>query len=384
MSVFRTALFLICALLHLAIVADVSVAAENGVARLRAADILRTDILRGPDYVIEGDVAVKRHRYQFRIKTRWGILTADGLNMLGVRLQEIRAIKRADRLSRDPQFVGGLVESVSQTPRGIRTLLRNPVGAVLGIPRGFKRLASTQLHPADRRAGSVTRRRIAFDVDCDPETTNPILKPLLNNLATRKGLGKLVGKVGMSAAVPGLGLVPLTAEMQTTLLVKLPHEINRQMDGDLKAMGVDEKTRKTFLTSSHFTTGQRLVLMLQLRKLRHVENRAAVVEAAARADSEADALAANDQLRMLVAIDRMHTVVRLEDVGTPVAVRERGTCVIVCSADFLLATGDVAAMLADIRKRHPNTPVLLMCSGRVSRAARRFCSEADISTAELR
>ncbi|MBT4866592.1 MAG: hypothetical protein HON53_15930 [Planctomycetaceae bacterium] len=377
----RTAFLVICALLHLAIAADASVAAD---ATLRAADILRADILHGPDYRIEDGVTVKDHRYQFRIKTRWGNLTVDGLNMLGVRLQEIRAIKRADSLSRNPQFVGGLVESVSQTPRGVRTLLKNPLGAVLGVPKGMKRLASTQLHPADRRAGSVTRRRIAFDVGCDPETTNPILKPLIDNLATRKGLGKLVGKVGMSAAVPGLGLVPMTAEMQTTLLVKLPHEINRKMDRDLKAMGVGEKTRKTFLTSPYFTTGQRLIFMSQLRKLKHVENRAAVVAVASRAECEADALATNDELRMLIDIDRKQKIVRLEDAGVPTAVLAGGTCIAVYSADFLLATDDVSAMRADIRRRHPTTPALLMCSGRVSPAVRRLFSDMSISTTELR
>ncbi len=381
MSVSRTTLLLTCASLYLAIAADFSVAGD---VTLRAADILRADILRGKDYRIEDDVTVKHHRYQFRIKTRWGNLNVDGLNMLGVRLQEIRAIKRADRLSRDPQFVGGLVESVSQTPRGVRTLLKNPLGAVLGIPKGVKRIASTQLHPADRRSGSVTRRRIAFDIGCDPETTNPILKPLIDNLATRKGLGKLVGKVGMSAAVPGLGLVPMTAEMQTTLLVKLPHEINREMDRDLKTMGVDEEIRKTFLTSSHFTTGQRLIFMSQLRKLKHVANRAAMVEVAARADCEADALAANDQLRMLIDIDRKQKLVRLEDAGAPTAILAGGTCVAVCSADYLRATDDVSAMRADIRRRHPAAPALLICSGRVSPAARRLFSDVSISTNELR
>ena len=381
MPVFRTCLLLLCASLYLAIAADVSIAAD---ARLRAADILRADILRGKDYAIEDDVTVNRHRYQFRIKTRWGNLNVDGLNMLGVRLQEIKAIKRADRLSRNPQFVGGLVESVSQTPRGIRTLLKNPLGAVIGIPKGIKRLASTQLHPADRRAGSVTRRRIAFDVGCDPETTNPILKPLIDNLARRKGLGKLVGKVGMSAAVPGLGLIPLTAEMQTTLLVKLPHEINREMDGELKTLGVGKTTRKTFLTSSHFTTGQRLIFMSQLRKIRHVENRAVMVTVASVADCEADALATNDQLRMLIDIDRKQMIVRLENVGIPTAVLASGTCVAVCSADFLLATNDVSQIRASIRNQFPSAPALLMCSGRVSPAARQLFSELSIATAELR
>ncbi len=61
----------------LAIAADVSVAAEERTATFRAADILRIDVLRGPDYIIKDDVTVKNHRYQFRIKTWWGKLTAE-------------------------------------------------------------------------------------------------------------------------------------------------------------------------------------------------------------------------------------------------------------------------------------------------------------------
>lgn len=359
-------------------------AAEESRATVNAADILRPDVLRGPNHLVHETVVIKHNRYVFRLETRWGDITADGLNMLGMRLQELRAIERAERLSRSPQFVGGLVESIAQTPRGVGTLLSNPVGAVLGVPEGVKRFAATKVHPEDRRAGSVTRRSIAHEVGCDPETTNPILQPMLDNLATRKGLGKLAGKVGMSAAVPGLGLVPLTAEMQTNLLVKLPHELNRELSRELKQMRVDSETISLFLTSPHFTTGQRLIFVSQLRKLKHVSNRAALVKSAASAESEADALAANDQLRMLVDLDRRHAIVRIDDVGVPCAVLDGETCMLIWSADCLLATDDVDSVVSRFRKQHPDSPAVIFCSGTVPPATQRRFSAAGMSTSPRR
>ena len=358
--------------------------ADTATVTVHAADILRPQILSSPNYKIEDAVTVKQHRYVFRIKTRWGPLSADGMNMLALRLREMRAIERAKRLSRNSQVIGGVVESVSQTPQGVGMLLTNPIGAVLGIPQGVRRLASTKIDPADRRAGSVTRRRLAHEIGCDPETTNPILKPLLDNLATRKGLGQLVGKVGMSAAVPGLGLVPLSAEMQKSLLIKLPHEINADIDRELETLNVDKKTRQTFLASPHFTTGQRLALMSQLHELKAVESRSLLVQFAAQATSEADALAINDQLRMLAGVQRQRTITRIINVGLPAAVLEDGTVIAVCSADYLVATGELSAVLGSYRRNHSRNSLLLYCSGRFSPQAVRLFNQAGVQTVELR
>jgi hypothetical protein len=124
--------------------------------------------------------------------------------------------------------------------------------------------------------------------------------------------------------------------------------------------------------------------MSQLRRLRYVENRAVMVAVASRAVCEADALAANDQLRMLIEINRKQRIVRLEDAGVPSAVLAGGIYVAVCSADVLLATDEVIELGADMRRRHPSAAALLVCSGRVSPAAQRLFSDMSISTNDLR
>src|SRR5690606_22041018 len=80
-------------------------AAGDVVKVYRAADILPRELLRGPNYEIEPEVALRGYWYDFRLKTEWGVLPARGMGMLEVRIREMHAVERARKMSRDPQFV---------------------------------------------------------------------------------------------------------------------------------------------------------------------------------------------------------------------------------------------------------------------------------------
>ncbi len=147
----------------------------------RVQEVVAAEFIQGPDYHIAVDVPVREYKYLFTIRTPYGDMQALGRNMLEQRLGEMHAIENARKIVRDPQLVKGVVETLRQTPQGVRVVLTDPGGTILRAPKGFQRMASNLLSPQNFRAGGEDRRRFAIEIGCDPETTNPLLIPLLDN-----------------------------------------------------------------------------------------------------------------------------------------------------------------------------------------------------------
>jgi len=348
----------------------------------RASDLLVSDILRGPNYTIDEFVQVENYKYRFNLNTEWGVIPVHGLNMLELRLREMYAIENARQLAQDPQFIEGIFQTVRNTPQGIKILLTEPQGALLRAPKGFERMVRGKLDPADRRAGSENRRRLAVEVGCDPETTNPVLKSLLDGIALRKGLGGFATKVGLGLALPGLGLLPTTAEIKEMVATKAPHEINNHIDEELAGFGVPDHVRQQFCREISYTTTQRLLILQQLRSLRHVRNMPVLVERAIEATTESEGLSVLQELKMLNELNQRDPVEEIQNLGLPLARTKSGGLVIISAADYITNTPEVMEAIAAHRRDHPNTPTTFFVAGRVSPLAKQSFAAAKIEVLE--
>jgi hypothetical protein len=350
----------------------------------RARDILRTQVLRGPDYTIDETVVLNRQRFEFHLKTRWGSLKADGLNMLDLRLSEMRAIAQARALSKDSQFLDGLLNNVGSTRRGVRALLTNPATTVLQTPLRVGRMLDSRMQEADRRAGSSTRRQLAVQIGCDPETTNPILKRLLDQLALRKGLGSLAGKAGMSIALPGLGLLPASAELSESVALQLPHEVNRKLDQDLAKIDVHPQTRRDFLSQQHFTTTQRVLLVALLKQLPAVENREVLLEIAAGCPSEGDALRVLQMTEMMLQLNAQSPIRRFAKTMPPIVECAAAQSVLIMSVDYLSDSPRFQKQLSNYRKLYPEHDAALLTTGHVDPTGRALLERHAIRMIQIR
>src|SRR5262245_2340668 len=194
--------------------------------QFNARDVIDEQLLRGPGYVIEDTVRVHDYRFVFYMKTSYGRLPVLGVPMLELRLREMHAIAAASDLADDPQAVQGIVRTLVDTPRGLGVLLTEPEQSVRRAGVGFRRMADRLTERDDRQAGGPVRRQVAADLGCDPETRNPILDRLLDQVARRRSAGQLVTKVGLGAAVPGLSLLALNAEQRDAIRARTPTELN--------------------------------------------------------------------------------------------------------------------------------------------------------------
>jgi len=343
--------------------------------------ILPKEILRGSNYQIAEHVPVEEYQYVFTVNSDFGTITARGRDMLGLRLRELKSIEAAQKLSKDPHFVDGILAPLKDTEKGLKLIITEPFEILERAPKGFDLMVNQYTDPADRRAGSPDRRKLATELDCDPETANPVLKKLLDEMTLELFGGGLLTQAAMSF-IPGLSVPATTAQMKEIIAKSPPSAINNEIDGELEAAGVEKSIRSRFHYSTAFTTMQRLQLIDQFRALDGIQNRAALIESAAQAYTEVGALCCIREGMLLVDIRARKPIRQLKFIGLPLAVLDNGTYVLVCPYDYVTNTREVVDSLGEYRASNPNVTTVLITAGRVSPAARKTIESGDISIVE--
>ncbi|UCC22038.1 MAG: hypothetical protein JSW23_09565 [Planctomycetota bacterium] len=347
-------------------------------------EVLPRKILRGSNYRLAEHVAVQEYQYVFTVRSDFGEITARGRHMLGLRLQELKSIENAKKLSRYPLVVDGILTPLRDSEKGLDLIINEPFESIDRAPEGLNLMVDQYMDPADRRAGSPARRKLAIELDCDPETRNPVLKHLLDELTLYVAGGSLLTQGGMSfIPVPGIGALAMTAQMKELIVNSPPSVINSKIERELEAAGVESTIRFRFRYSGAFTTLQRLQLMEQFRALEGVRNRAALIEVAANAHTEAEALSSIRKGKMLADIRKRKQIRQLKFVGLfPLAVLKNGRHVLICPYDYVTSTWEVDNCVDAYRASNPNVSTVLVTPGRVSPAVLKKLESARIRVVE--
>ena len=344
--------------------------------------MLPKETLQGSNYQIAESVQVKEYQYVFTIKSDFGEITANGRHMLDLRLRELKSIEAAQKLAKDPHFVNGILSPLKDTEKGLELIINEPFESLERAPKGLNLMANQYIDPADRRAGSPDRRRIATKLDCDPETNNPVLKKLLDKMTLEMFTGSLITQAAMSY-VPGLSIPSTTAKMKELIVNSPPSVINKQIERELEIAGVEKSIRSRFRYSTVFTTVQRLQLMRQFRALRGVQNRGVLIEIAANAHNEAEALSAIYKGKMLADIQQRQRIWMLKFTELfPLVVLGNGTNVLVCPYDYVTNTRELEEYINTQRASNPNVTTVLIIAGGVSPAARKTIESVSIRIVE--
>lgn len=342
-----------------------------------AGEILTKEILEGRNYPIIETVSVKEYLYVFTVDSDFGQFEAESLDVLDLRLRELKSIEAAKELAKDVHVVNGILAPMENTGKGVGLLIQHPLETVGSMPQGFGLMVSQFLDPADRRAGPLPRRKLAAELDCDPETRNPVLKKLLDEMSLQESGGGFLTKAAMSF-IPGLSLLPMTAETKEMIANNPPHVINGQIEKKLEAAGVEKSVRSRFCKSKAFTTAQRLLLMEQFEGIGAVSGRASLIEAATYADTEAEALAVIRAGKMIVDLNKRQAVRKLTFVGLPLAVLDDGTHIIICPFDYVMNTEELIEGVHAYRTAYRQAKAIMLTIGDVSAAAHKTLEGAGI------
>src|ERR1700746_698136 len=112
-------------------------AAFEELPELKASEILKPELLRGPHYVVRDPVPTASGMNQFTIDSDFGVFEADGNEMLLQRLKEIDAIARLGDVSRTDEFKKSLLVAAKSPLNSAKNIARDPAQAISNVPKGL-------------------------------------------------------------------------------------------------------------------------------------------------------------------------------------------------------------------------------------------------------
>ena len=332
---------------------------------LDAATLAPAALLNGAGYTVDANVPVVGYMGQFTLRAPAGTFSADGTQMLAIRVGELAAIAQLSQLSQTGVFADALGASAMKTGAAIGQAVMNPLETIAGIPAGvgrfFQSAATTVSRATDSNAGSnagsgdaamdllginKAKRRIAKQVGADPYTTNPVLAKQLDDLARAAFAGGVSLDVALAVSTAGVATaISATATVSNLVWDKSPEDIRTIHEQKLAAMGVGPDTVRAFVTNRWFTPTLSVPFVEHLAQLPAAKGRAAVVALASTVASEGEARFMANAVSMARQIGtERDPVVALDLVGRIMAVRTReGRVEVPAPVDYVVWTEPVKA-----------------------------------------
>jgi len=341
---------------------------------LKASEILKPELLKGPHYIIRDPVPTASGMNQFTIDSDFGVFEADGNKMLLQRLKEIDAIARLQDVSRTDEFKKSLVAAAKSPLNSAKNIARDPAQAISNVPKGVMKFLGRAKQTVENvgKGGSGDdgdgnrmkdaigysdkKRKIALQMGIDPYSTNTILQKQLDDLAWASWAGGFTFSVATlpisGAAGAALTVTNLNSTVEDLLREKSPSELEQINRATFRAMGASASDIERILNGGAFTPTEATTFAVHLKSLKGVANRGAFVKAAAqKSTTEADALfcvytaALMDQINEKTPIAR---IVMLNDF--PICVAKDGTVIVALQWDYAAWTAGAAAFTDEVQK----------------------------------
>jgi hypothetical protein len=369
-------------------------AAFEELPELKASEILKPELLKGPHYVVRDPVPTASGMNQFTIDSDFGLFEADGNEMLLQRLKEIDAIARLREVSRSDEFKKSLVAAAKSPLNSAKNIAKDPAQAISNVPKGIMKFlgrAKDTVKNVGKGSGedegegnrmkdaigySDKKRKIAIQMGIDPYSTNTVLQKELDDVAWASWAGGFTFSVA-TAPISGpigaaLTVTDLNSTVEQLLTEKSPSELEEINRATFRAIGASASDTERILHGGAFTPTQSTTFAVNLKALKGVANRGAFVKVAAqKSTTEADALfcvhtaALMNQIHEKTPIDR---IVMLGDF--PVCVAKDGTIVVAFQWDYAAWTSGAARFTEAVQKlaaeAGKDKSVLVALSGQVS------------------
>jgi hypothetical protein len=361
---------------------------------LKASEILKPELLKGPHYLVRDPVPTASGLNQFTIDSDFGLFEADGNEMLLQRLKEIDAIARLREVSRSDEFKKSLVAAAKSPLNSAKNIARDPAQAISNVPKGIMKFlgrAKDTVKNVGKGSGedegegnrmkdvigySDKKRKIALQMGIDPFSTNTVLQKELDDVAWASWAGGFTFSVATFPISGPIGaaltVTNLNSTVEQLLREKSPSELEQINRATFRAMGASASDIERILHGGAFTPTQSTTFAVNLKALKGVANRGAFVKVAAqKSTTEADALfcvhtaALMNQIHEKTPIGR---IVMLRDF--PICVAKDGTIIVAFQWDYAAWTSGAAGFTNDVQKlaaQSGKTPnVLVALSGQVS------------------
>ncbi len=273
----------------------------EGVPSFSAGQALQGVPQRGADYSIGERVPVENFQYVFTVNTKWGPFRIKNSDLLRVRLREIAATAKLEEVNGAETVVKSAGATALRPLSTAKDLVTQPAQTIGDTFRGVGHIfgsAQATLNATDPHGdsmiasvtgGASARRKQAFNLGVDPNTTFPPLADQLKRVATASAVGETSANVGMSfVAGPAgfaIGASGTATQVREMLRDKTPADLEKEGRALLAAMGVSQATMDAFYANPNLTPTDKIVIVKVLESLGPVSGRELYIAGAARANS---------------------------------------------------------------------------------------------------
>lgn len=372
---------------------------------LAASAIAPAALLKGPLHTVAEPVSLDGYFGRFVIESKFGKFSVVGVKMLGIRVHELAAIEALQQVQGSQAFQDSLVRAASAPVQFVQSAVTDPLGTVENVGEGvglvlgrigFLARSGAQSiadSSADRNSAQTpsnlpaapqgetmpsaftgdpfgynkARRDWAKQLNIDPYTTNPVLRPLLDSAARASFAGSFAINTAFGAvSMPANMVVEFDNTVRDSVWNQPVVDLTRQNESQLLALGVDGRMARDFLRNRWFTPSVQTALVSNLMALRDVAGVQGVVATAARMQGETRARFLVESIQMLRAVHEKDGGLRRirMSVMVPVGTKADGTPVVAAAVDYVY-WDKVAAEFAQ-RKEVGGSRRVLLLAGKAS------------------
>jgi hypothetical protein len=341
---------------------------------LKASEILKPELLKGPHYVVRDPVPTGSGMNQFTIESDFGVFEAEGNEMLLQRLKEIDAIARLQEVSRSDEFKKSLLSAAKSPLNSAKNIARDPAQAISNVPKGIMKFlgrAKETVENVGKGGGadigdgnrmkdvlgySDKKRDIALQMAIDPYTTNSVLQKQLDDVAWASWAGGFAFNVATFPISGPIGaaltVTNLNSTVEDLLRTKSPSELEQINRSAFRAMGASASDTERILHGGAFTPTQATTFAVHLKALKGVANRGAFIKAAAqKSTTEADALFCVYTAALMDQIDQKTPIARILMLRDfPICVAKDGTIIVALQWDYAAWTSGAASFTDEVQK----------------------------------
>ena len=414
----RTSSAVACLLASVALATTVpAVAQSKGTfesAPVLAGSVLApASLLKGPLHTVAEPISLEGFFGRFVIESKFGKFSVAGVNMLAVRVNELQAIEALQEVQKSQAFQDSLVRAASAPVQLVQSAVTNPLGTVENVGQGLGSVLGRIGFLARSGAQSVTdssgsppatipglpqapagetmpsaftgdpfgynkaRRDWARQLNIDPYTSNPVLRPLLDNASAASFAGSFAVNTAIGAVSMGANLVVgFDTDVRDAVWNQPAVDLARQNESRLLAMGVSGRTTRDFLRNRWFTPSLQTALVVALGKMGGIAGVESVIAVASQVQGETYVRFLIESVRMLGQYNGKEArLAKLRMSGiVPVGVAEDGALVIATAIDY--AWWDKPASEFAQRKELKGKRRVLLIAGTASERAKREFAKA--------
>jgi hypothetical protein len=324
-----------------------------------AAQVLPPNLLHSRYYRLDERVELENSQYVFRVHTHWGSLVIKGSDLLRVRAGEMAATAKLELVSGPETAMKSAVSTALKPVETAKDLITAPVQTVDDTVRGVGHIfgsANAAMNAADPHkegiiasvtGSSAARRKLAFDLGVDPNTSFPPLSNQLTRLATASAFGETGANVGLSfiggPAGIAIGATGASNSLREALRDRTAAELERDGRQVLARIGVSKAVIGAFYTNPILTPTDKATIVRALERLHGTRGCSIFVASAAKASTIKMGYFYRRQAELIAAYaKRVAPVQRLVRLGGTLMLQTSKGTVSLLPVDYLIWTPQLA------------------------------------------